>query len=295
MNKRKQHVITKAHGLFIEKGFQQTSIQDILDDSGISKGTFYNYFSSKNELLIELFKSIYSEIEKKRNDLLISQDPSNIEIFIKQIAIQMIENKENKLIPLYEEVMMSNDEDLKNSVKRGQLKMIYWLHGRFLDIFGESKRPYLLDCAITFLGILHHNLRYYSMVNNTTAGLHRVVHYSVDRIVNIAEELGKGHKPLFQPELLKVWFPEHQCGIQDSKQELQHTVLFLKQQITDTPDQVKYQELLDFIQEELLHSQSPRKFLVKSALSSLKEGEEMFEENHFNKLEELIGKFIVEM
>ncbi|WP_456273536.1 TetR/AcrR family transcriptional regulator [Bacillus sp. AK031] len=288
MNKRKEHVITQAHGLFIEKGFQQTSIQDILDLSGISKGTFYNYFSSKNELLIELFKSIYSEIEKKRNDLLISQDPSDIEIFIKQIEIQMIENKENKLIPLYEEVMMSKDEDLKNSVKRGQLKMIYWLHGRFLDIFGESKRPYLLDCAITFLGILHHNLRYYSLVNNTNAGLHRVVHYSVDRIVNIAEELGKGRKPLFQPELLQVWFPEHQTDNQDERQELYHTVLFLKQQLIEREDQAKYLELLDFIQEEFLHSKTPRRFLIESAFSSLKVGEELFEETHFEKLENLI-------
>ncbi|NRG33881.1 TetR family transcriptional regulator, partial [Bacillus circulans] len=30
MNKRKKQVMDKAHELFIEKGFQQTSIQDIL-------------------------------------------------------------------------------------------------------------------------------------------------------------------------------------------------------------------------------------------------------------------------
>lgn len=48
MNKRKKHVMDKAHELFIENGFQHTSIQDILAASNISKGTFYNYFSSKN-------------------------------------------------------------------------------------------------------------------------------------------------------------------------------------------------------------------------------------------------------
>ena len=42
MNDRKLHVVNMAHQLFIEKGFQATSIQDILDYSGISKGTFYN-------------------------------------------------------------------------------------------------------------------------------------------------------------------------------------------------------------------------------------------------------------
>ncbi|MEH7125423.1 MULTISPECIES: TetR/AcrR family transcriptional regulator [unclassified Bacillus (in: firmicutes)] len=40
MNKQKQHVIDTAHYLFIEKGFQATSIQDILGCRGISRGTF---------------------------------------------------------------------------------------------------------------------------------------------------------------------------------------------------------------------------------------------------------------
>ena len=66
MNDRKQHVIKMAHQLFIERGFQNTSIQDILEYSGISKGTFYNYFSSKNELLIALFKEIFKRIKKER-------------------------------------------------------------------------------------------------------------------------------------------------------------------------------------------------------------------------------------
>ena len=64
MNDRKQHVVNKAHQLFIDKGFQATSIQDILDYSGISKGTFYNYFSSKNELLIAIFKTIFKKLEQ---------------------------------------------------------------------------------------------------------------------------------------------------------------------------------------------------------------------------------------
>ena len=64
MKDRKLHVIKMSHQLFIEKGFLATSIQDILNYSGISKGTFYNYFSSKNELLMELFKSIYIKLEK---------------------------------------------------------------------------------------------------------------------------------------------------------------------------------------------------------------------------------------
>ncbi|MGA9227687.1 MAG: helix-turn-helix domain-containing protein, partial [Mesobacillus sp.] len=70
MNDRKQLVIDKAHDLFIEKGYQATSLQEILEYSGISKGTFYNYFSSKNELLIAIFKNTYQKIEKERQELI---------------------------------------------------------------------------------------------------------------------------------------------------------------------------------------------------------------------------------
>ncbi|WP_246483829.1 TetR/AcrR family transcriptional regulator [Heyndrickxia vini] len=87
MKSRKQHVMTVAHQLFIHKGFQATSIQDILEGSSISKGTFYNYFPSKNELLLAIFADSYNELEKKREKLLIGQNRSDIEIFIKQIEL----------------------------------------------------------------------------------------------------------------------------------------------------------------------------------------------------------------
>ena len=155
MNDRKQQVVNKAHQLFIDKGFQATSIQDILDYSGISKGTFYNYFSSKNELLIAIFKNIFEKVEQGRNELLIGQDASNIEIFMKQIEFQLKTNHDNKLLSLFEEVHFSNDEDLKQFIKRGNFQSLHWLYGRFIDLFGESKKPYLLDCAIMFMGILY--------------------------------------------------------------------------------------------------------------------------------------------
>lgn len=82
MNNRRQNVIDTAHKLFIDKGYQATSIQDILDGAGISKGTFYNYFPSKGELFIAIFRSFYTKIRHDREKLLIGQDSADIEIFI---------------------------------------------------------------------------------------------------------------------------------------------------------------------------------------------------------------------
>ncbi|PLS17146.1 TetR/AcrR family transcriptional regulator [Bacillus sp. M6-12] len=272
MNERKQHVIKAAHQLFIEKGFQATSIQDILDYSGISKGTFYNYFSSKNELLIALFKSIFETIEKERNELLIGQDPSNIEIFIKQIELHLMTNRRKRLITLFEEVLVSNDEDLKQFMKLGQLKVLRWLYRRFIHIFGKKVQPYLLDCAIMFMGILHHNLKYNVRANGSKINYHQVVRYSVQRVAGIVKEVAETGEILIQPELLESWLPENTSANSDIKQALHKEVLTVKKELSNCENQLKFVELLDFIEEEFIHSKSPREFIIESALASLKAG-----------------------
>lgn len=51
---RKESIMQTAQKLFFEKGYADTSIQDILDELSISKGGFYHYFDSKNALLEEI-------------------------------------------------------------------------------------------------------------------------------------------------------------------------------------------------------------------------------------------------
>lgn len=48
---KKRELLNVAEKMFMEKGYQQTSIDDILLASGISKGGFYHYFKSKDEVL----------------------------------------------------------------------------------------------------------------------------------------------------------------------------------------------------------------------------------------------------
>jgi AcrR family transcriptional regulator len=291
MNDRKQHVIKKAHQLFVEKGFHATSIQDILDYSGISKGTFYNYFASKNELLMALFKMIYKRLEQERNKLLIGQDPADIDIFIRQIALQFETNRANKLISLFEEALFSNDEELKEFIKRGQLIALHWLFQRFIDIFGEQKKPYLLDCAIMLMGILQYNVKHNALAHGSMANIHKIVRYSVERIVKMVDEVSKTGEQLLPPELLESWMPEHTKTDLAHQKKISHTVLMLKKNLEQTIQPKRYIELLDFIQEELANSYAPRKFLIESTLSTLKESDALREKNDFQKLEQMIEAF----
>ncbi|RHW42611.1 TetR/AcrR family transcriptional regulator [Neobacillus notoginsengisoli] len=51
---KRQLIMEKASELFAEKGFEATSIQQITDHCGISKGAFYLSFKSKDELVVAL-------------------------------------------------------------------------------------------------------------------------------------------------------------------------------------------------------------------------------------------------
>jgi AcrR family transcriptional regulator len=299
MNDRKQHVINKAHQLFIEKGFQATSIQDILDFSGISKGTFYKYFSSKSELLIAIYKATFKKLQKDRDALLIGKSPSDIEVFIKQLEMQMISNRKNKLIALYEEVMSTNDADLKQYIRIARLRSLRWMFSRFIDIFGEKNKPYLLDCAIMFQGLLQHNLQYNRLATDSNEKISHVVKFSVNRLVKMVDEVAEAEEQLHHPELLEKWLP----GLQKNNHEL--IVQFYKsvspmrncitKHFQDKNEQEKYNELLDFIQEEIMHTRAPRKFLIESALQTLQNNPADIWKKELLQLNQIITAFFLQL
>lgn len=48
---RLDELMDAAERLFISKGFEATTVSEIVRDAGVAKGTFYHYFPSKNEVL----------------------------------------------------------------------------------------------------------------------------------------------------------------------------------------------------------------------------------------------------
>jgi TetR/AcrR family transcriptional repressor of nem operon len=48
----RESLIQAAAHLFHERGYNATSVQDIVSEAGVPKGTFYNYFESKEALAI---------------------------------------------------------------------------------------------------------------------------------------------------------------------------------------------------------------------------------------------------
>ena len=72
----KGKIITAAWKLFYEQGYEDTTVEDILELSGTSKGTFYHYFEGKDALLgtlsvlfDEKYESLIPTIDPEMNAL----------------------------------------------------------------------------------------------------------------------------------------------------------------------------------------------------------------------------------
>ncbi len=51
-NRRRHEIFGASLKVFVRKGFQETSMREIAEGAGIGKSTLYDYFRTKNEILI---------------------------------------------------------------------------------------------------------------------------------------------------------------------------------------------------------------------------------------------------
>jgi len=69
---RKKQILDAAMIVFSRKGFHQARMDDIVRQSGLSKGTIYWYFSSKNEIITtilgDLFEREFSNLREIQNE-----------------------------------------------------------------------------------------------------------------------------------------------------------------------------------------------------------------------------------
>ena len=88
----KGKIISAAWKLFYEQGYDDTTIDEIIAESGTSKGSFYHYFEGKDALLGSLsflFDEKYTELEAQLDQFATRYEQL---IYLNQELFSMIEN-----------------------------------------------------------------------------------------------------------------------------------------------------------------------------------------------------------
>ena len=97
---RRAQLIAYATERFAADGYHPTSVADIVDGLGVGKGVFYWYFSSKEELFVEILRTAQKEL--RRSQLRAIEDHGDpvrrLELGIRAGVLWMAEhNRERKL------------------------------------------------------------------------------------------------------------------------------------------------------------------------------------------------------
>ena len=97
----RKKILEAAAFKFKNNGFTETSISDIMKAANLGVGTFYNYFASKEELLLALLKDLADKVELAVNDG-INKNLSSIQLL--SLACEVMANllDENRFVlPLF--------------------------------------------------------------------------------------------------------------------------------------------------------------------------------------------------
>ena len=77
-NQKRKKILDKAWELFRKNGYEETKVEDITRELGVSKGSFYTYFKTKDEVLYEILERIKKENEERISKSNVNQEPSKI-------------------------------------------------------------------------------------------------------------------------------------------------------------------------------------------------------------------------
>jgi len=113
--KIREIILDTSIELFESQGYENTSISEITKKVGIAKGTFYNYFDSKKEILLAWAEMVFqsldlSEAFNPRNNI-----HQNLNSFIKEIC-KVINQHKNLFLEFLKEILSAQlDNQYKKS------------------------------------------------------------------------------------------------------------------------------------------------------------------------------------
>ncbi len=138
-NETHQTITNTAQQLFAKKGYNGTSMNDIVVESGISKGAIYNHFESKESLFMELL-DIQTEVGLEQITALFSEDDTSIDklkkIFKATFSSSVACTREICMMQTEFMVTASRIASLESDLQR----RYHIIHQFVVDIIEQGKR-----------------------------------------------------------------------------------------------------------------------------------------------------------
>lgn len=141
----KTKIVTAAWDLFYTQGYDDTTVDDIVEASGTSKGSFYHYFESKDELLNSLSYLFDEKYEELCDDIPEDMNSFDVLLFLNRELFDLIDNKidQNLLAKLYATQLIRKGEKSLLDTDRYYYKLL-----RRIVVRGQERGELTTDMTV---------------------------------------------------------------------------------------------------------------------------------------------------
>ncbi|EJJ1712276.1 TetR/AcrR family transcriptional regulator [Listeria monocytogenes] len=292
MKEKKQRIIKSAKEVFQKQGYLKTSVQDMVDAAGISKGTFYNYFTSKEELAIVIFKQEYSVLHQ-RLEYTMAQDGAKKDNFTEclKIIIHFYTENGEILNITFSQTMI--DDNFNAFLQNVRLKNMEWVKYQLLEVYGEETKPYINDITMLLSGMAAMYVFASGSKNVNTRLIERAIPYVVRRLDALVKDILESGEIVFTEADTENLVPDQTmirkkrlAKLRESLEEL--NVGIENADIADS-DKWQYKESMNALVGEINNNEAPRDFMVQGTLLYLKQHVPASLTKEVNKLEACVN------
>lgn len=280
MKDKQLRLLESGVKLFAERGYYQTSIQEIAANAGISKGGFYLYFQSKEDFLAIAIEHFSEEIFR-RIESVKKENVSSRHCFAKQITVltqYILKYKDFIFMHLRENISIGKDTD--QLIRQMQLQNFHWLRENIQAIYGEQVNPYLVDMVIQLEGLLHGYFKHI-VVDQQQVDANKIGSFLVRRLDDIVRGMmEKNEEPLISWSDLPALYAAS-LSQQTGQQQLSDILFAMKEKISELNEQKSDNAHLQTVADELLEEaskQEPKYIVIQGLLAHFSGVPELKEE-----------------
>ncbi|WP_110926381.1 TetR/AcrR family transcriptional regulator [Bacillus massiliglaciei] len=196
---KKKLIINEAVKLFGTKGYHATSVQEIAERCGMAKGSFYNYFKSKEELVVSIFKYYVNEYREVFAEIEARTDLDGREKLIKQMKFQInqLEMHSDWIKMMLREQMMYINEELDQFLQHVHYLSLKRSNERIAEIYPDLPAQFIPDCTI-ILDSLFNGYISFLFLKPDSLDQSRIPSYILNRMDAVVRGLQETDEPLLK-------------------------------------------------------------------------------------------------
>ena len=117
---KKKYILDTARKVFVEKGFKNVTMKDIVEACEISRGGLYLYFDSTEQILMEVLQMEAEETDDVFTERIEQGDTAAdiLTLFLKEQKRELLQKKDNLTVAVYEYFFAHGLTDKNNMLRR---------------------------------------------------------------------------------------------------------------------------------------------------------------------------------